>query len=290
LNSQKARALLLSLSSVGLCGLWRERRDYFIQNYAKEARFFIGSTSNSAEMSIHPLDLNSPALSEADRQHLCWQYYNLIYEPAFPVPDETEDPTVWLPLMTGEPPADKPLVNILLATAAADSSTGLDGSLLLGGINFEYYRASRAVLITYLCVKSDVRRNGVAKSLLGWTVEKVHSTYGDVPLFAEAEDPNLQSASTKQIAIARWQVLHRLGFRQIPIRYCQPSLGAGKLSVDNLKFLVFAGGKDTTVNLSALKHFMREFYASLGGELNEANMFHGLTDENVSTLALAEGK
>ena len=268
----------------------RDRRDYLAECYANEARFFIESTSVSAEMFIHPLDLNSPTLSEADRRHLCWQYYALIYKPAFPAVDETEDPTVWLPLMTGEPPTDKPLVNILLATAAADSSAGPDGSLLLGGINFEYYRTSKAVLITYLCVKSGVRRNGIAKSLLEWTVDKVHSAYGDVLLFAEAEDPSLQGASTKQIAVTRWEILHHLGFRKIPVRYRQPSLGAGKHPVDNLKFLVFAGNKSPCVNLFALKQFMREFYASLGGELDEANMFFGLTDENVSTLALVEDK
>jgi GNAT superfamily N-acetyltransferase len=238
-------------------------------------------------MLIRQLDLNSPLISENIRERLCWQFYNSIYRDAFPVTDEAEDPTIWLPLMSGKAPPPKPLVHVVLAVTGADAPEKVEAASLLGGIIFEYFRKSRAALITYLCVRQDMRGRGVARFLLGHAVDCVRVPNGPVPLFAETEDPPLQSdESHRKTAIARLRILDKLGFREIPIHYRQPSLGPGKRPVDSLKFLLLAAADTAGVKVSTLRAFMREFYDSLGVELDEARTFNGLNTEDIPTIAL----
>jgi GNAT superfamily N-acetyltransferase len=243
----------------------------------------------SGIMLIRQLDLNSPLIPENTREQLCWQFYNSIYREAFPVADEAEDPTIWLPLMSGKAPSPKPLLHVVLAATGTDAPKKVEAASLLGGIVFEYFRKSRAALITYLCVRQDVRGRGVARFLLGQAVDCVRAPNGPVPLFAEAEDPRLQSdQSHRKSAIARLRILDKLGFREIPIHYRQPSLGPGKRPVDSLKFLLLVAAETAGVKVSALQAFMREFYDSLGAELDEARTFDGLNTEDVPTIALGK--
>lgn len=239
-------------------------------------------------MLIRLLDLNSPLISAGARQHLCWQFYNSIYRQAFPVMDEAEDPTIWLPLMSGEVPPPKPLLQVLLAVTGPESPEQADAASLLGGIIFEYFRNSKAALITYLCVRPDMRGKGVARFLLGRAVDGVRASNGPVPLFAEAENPCLQSNDCgRKSAIGRMRILDKLGFREIPIHYRQPSLGPGKRAVDNLKFLLLAT-ETTAVEFRVLQAFMHEFYSSLGAALDEARMFDGLHTGAIPTIALGK--
>jgi GNAT superfamily N-acetyltransferase len=240
-------------------------------------------------MSLHTLDLGASTVSPGTRERLCRLYYDLIYRPAFPIADEAEDPTIWLPLMAGEPAWPKSQVHIVVATVGTSRPEEIEAASLVGGIHYEHFRESGAALITYLCVRGDRRRQGVATLLVTDAIADIRRTHGLIPVFAEAEDPDrLADRETRPAACVRLIILGRLGFREIPIRYPQPALGPGKRPVDHLKFLLFAGGQSATLKLSLLRAFMREFYASLDADLDEAAMFGGLTAADVPTLAMGQ--
>lgn len=243
-------------------------------------------------MKLHAIDLRDPTLTAALRERLCWLYYDEIYRAAFPIADEAEDPTIWLPLIADVRAPPSPIVNLVLAIADDRAPQDIDAAALLGGVIFEYFQVSKAALATYLCIKPEMRGHGVAGFLLACALDiiKAQAKGSAVPLFAEAENPMEQvDTAVRASAIRRLPILSRLGFRRLPIKYRQPALGPGKQPLDNLAFLVFTGGKPASVKLSTLRAFMREFYASLGaGEPDEMRMFEGLTGEDVHTLALIE--
>lgn len=239
---------------------------------------------------LNAVDLRDSALTDTLRARLCWLYYEEIYKSAFPIADEAEDPTIWLPLISSVMPTPSPILHLVLAVGDDRAPQEIDAAALFGGIIFEYFRTSKAALATYLCIRPEMRGQGVAKFLISRTVEALrrHGAGAAVPLFAEAEIPAAQAdAASREQARRRLPILSRLGFRKLPIAYRQPALGPGKHPLDNLEFLVFAETDDVTVPASALRAFMREFYASLGaGQPDEVRMFAGLKGEAVPTLKL----
>jgi GNAT superfamily N-acetyltransferase len=240
---------------------------------------------------MRSLDLSAPTLSEDARQRLCWLFYNAIYRQAFPVADETEDPTIWLPLMTATVPPTKPQVHLVLAVTGNGNALDADASSILGGIIYEYYRSSKAALITYLCIAPNMRGKGVARFLVGQAIDDVRRANGPLPVFAEAEDPALlQSVVDGRLADTRLSVLSHLGFREIPIRYRQPALGPAKRPVENLKFLLFTAGRPASIDLSRLVEFMHEFYFSLNAQLDERRMFGGIRGKKIMTIPLGKNR
>jgi GNAT superfamily N-acetyltransferase len=244
-------------------------------------------------MAFRAFELSDPALPDDVRQRVCLQYYDRIYKAAFPIADEAEDPNIWLRLMRERPPAPQPMLRILLATPEGRLPQD-ESSAILAGIHFEFYRNSGAALVTYLCVRPDMRRHGIAAFLLGRAVETMRSDAGSAsaPLFAEAENPDsFSEPSIRGAASRRLAVLSRLGFREIPIRYRQPALAPGKRPVDHLKFLVWSAEGPAGVKLSTLRAFMREFYSALNaGEPDETRMFGGLREGNVQPIVLVRGE
>jgi len=245
-------------------------------------------------MNLHAIDLRDAVLPHELRERLCWLYYEEIYKPAFPIADEAEDPTVWLPLISGVAPLPSPIVHLVLAVSDNCAPQEISAAALLGGIIFEYFRTSKSALATYMCVRPEVRGHGVAKFLLRNALDVIrsHTGGGSVPLFAEAEKPDEQTdAPARALARQRLPILSQLGFRKVPIVYRQPALGPGKHALDNLEFLVFTGGEEASIKLWVLRGFMREFYESLdAGQPDEARMFAGLTGDTVATLALTDHK
>jgi GNAT superfamily N-acetyltransferase len=244
-------------------------------------------------MGFRAFDLSDPALPDDVRERVCWQYYDLIYKDAFPIADEAEDPNIWLRLMRERPAAPQPVLRILLATA--DRCSPLDDpSAVLAGIHFEFYRDSGAALVTYLCVRPDMRGQGIAAFLLGRAVETVRSNTASASaqVFAEAENPDsFAEPSMREAASHRLSVLSRLGFREVPIKYRQPALAPGKRPVDHLKFLIWSAEGSAGVKLSTLRAFMREFYSALhAGEPDEAHIFGGLRGEYIKPIALSRGE
>jgi GNAT superfamily N-acetyltransferase len=139
-------------------------------------------------MKLRAVDLRDPALTGALRERLCWLYYDEIYRAAFPIADEAEDPSIWLPLIADTQPPPLPIVHLVLAVDDAHGPRDIDASALFGGIIFEYFRISKASLATYLCIKPEMRGHGVARFLIARALDIIgaHAPGVAVPLFAEA--------------------------------------------------------------------------------------------------------
>jgi len=241
---------------------------------------------------LHIIHLLNEGLPDAERERLCRLFYDTVYKDAFPIADEAEDPSVWLPLLRRIPPEPSPILHVALAIADDRRPDEVDARSLLGGIVFEYFRRSKAALVTYICVRADVRKRGIGRFLLDYAVDhlRAHSAGVEVPLFAEAEDPDRQEdGASRDIARRRLPVLRKLGFREIPIRYRQPSLGPGKEPLDTLKFLLYAPNGPATIGVSVVREFMREFYEGLdAGHPDEVRMFGSSAPADIQTLELTE--
>ena len=260
------------------------------------ARVFLAKLLESAlpdcpvHMAMRAVDLSDKRLSAASRARLCWRYFEEVYQPAFPVADEAEDPSIWLPLIAHTPRIPHPVMRILIATRPR-AEGGRDGSQILGGAHVEYFRKSKAALITYLCVRPDARGHGVGRFLLDHLLQKTRRLASmTVPVFAEAEDPDRGgSVAFRRTARQRFSILRRLGFRALPIKYRQPALGPGKHPVNNLKLLLFTGGAPIGIEASKVRAFLREFYGSLNaGAPDEARIFGKTARHDLPTFQLGE--
>ena len=130
-------------------------------------------------------------------------------EPAFPIADEAEDPTIWLPLLADKSPHSSLIIHILLATGDGRSPQEIEASSLLGGMIFEYYPVSKTAMATYLSVRPKMRGHGIAKFLLARTLEILGTPAeaSTVPLFAEAENARDQpDEATQDLACRRLRI------------------------------------------------------------------------------------
>lgn len=209
---------------------------------------------------------------EERRRALLVEFYDNVYRPAFPEPNETEGPDTWLRYMTGAPVPKKPDVYVLLACGPADN--------ILGGLIFEFYRTSGCWLATYLCVREANRCQGIARELVRRAHQAMSSAQRtpDVVLFAETEIPRRVPAGTdRDAAIVRLQTLGKLGFRHIPINYWQPALAEGKQAIDTLFLLNYVGDQSTGETASCqsdrVAAFLAEFYVALDAD-REGDVYH----------------
>lgn len=201
----------------------------------------------------------------AERRALCNAFYDEVYRTAFPKPDQSESPEIWLPLMEAPPVPPEPLLRVIVARR-------FDGSMA-GGVVVEYFRNSRAALITYVVTAPQARRKGLARQLLDAAV--IHASAdngGSAPyIFGEVERPEAQQTQEgRTIAKTRLAAISALGGRRLEFDYIQPSLGPGKQPATDLMLVMFSQETECTSLPSAdLRAFIDEFFASLqqkGGE------------------------
>ncbi len=203
-------------------------------------------------------------LPETDRRALCLRLYREIFQSAFPLSAELEDPGVWLDLMSKNPPPPAPRLHVIVC--AADD----EARVLIGGVIGEYYRESRAGLVTYIAVAPDRRRLGVGRQLMNaaLNVLALDAGPGDFPVFAEVEIPE-RAPKTAGGGIDLWarlRAIQRFGFAKTELPYVQPSLAPGKPPVDWLCLAVHrasipAGAE--SISADRLRVFLDEFYRSL---------------------------
>lgn len=207
----------------------------------------------------------------ARRTELVWRFYEQVYRPAFPKDDQAEDPGTWLPLMGDRLPDRFPQIDVVLACDSAEQ--------IRGGVIFEDYRAANAWLTTYLVVKPEAQRRGVATGLMREVAATIVKN-GDpgAILLAESENPErISDTAERQHAQQRLQILSRLGFRHIPIDYVQPPLAAHKHALDDLLLLCYAPESSTKqIAAAQLLAFLREFYFVL--EQPDAPYLRRMTD------------
>lgn len=202
-------------------------------------------------------------IPKPQRRLLCLRLYREVLQPAFPLTAELEDPETWLDLMSRNPPPPAPRLHVIAATD--------EDRVPIGGLVCEYYRESRAGLITYIAVAPDRRRSGVGRQLMEAALKVLgrDADTEDSPVFAEIEDPDRAPSEAAEAGIdlrARLQTLRKLGFAVTQLPYVQPSLAVGKPQVNWLRLAVHRASMPADaeyIPASRIRLFLDEFYRSL---------------------------
>jgi hypothetical protein len=190
-------------------------------------------------------------------ERLCRAFYEQVYRSSFPRVDETEDPSIWLPLMVPDPPALKPRVFLIVVRQPGHDAP------VAGGILFEQYRESGDWLATYIAVHPERRHAGMARRLIDGMVEAIADVSAGAAwhLFAEAEDPTRLPECEQAAGWDRLSTLSALGFRWVQMDYVQPALGPDKHPVHDLLLLCWQPpGTGAAPTPAQLNGFMQEFY------------------------------
>lgn len=103
----------------------------------------------------------------------------------------------------------------------------------------------RMIAAEFACVEESYRGKGLAKMLME------HAKQHDFKwMFGEVEEDN-------QTNLSIWK---KYGFKHIPIKYEQLSLGAGRDPVDNMKLCVYSKGKVKLIPTEDVKEFVWHYY------------------------------
>lgn len=226
------------------------------------------------------MPLSFPALldlrtyRQPDRDALLDQFIAL-YLRTFTDPSEREDPAPWAERLQRDPDEPQPRMHLLVAVRP-----DADGQpRVLAGLAFEYYRASRCGLFTYLTVDPIGQRQGLARALIGRALEILETDAAEFAVrlravFSETEDPNRVDARSGGLSPRdRLRILSRLGARWIDIPYVQPTLVGGSERCRHLLLLVFhhSGTAMDSIEGAAVRDFLHEFYRALDIDRPEAD-------------------
>ena len=187
-----------------------------------------------------------------------------IYDAAFPIASEREDPAEWPARMSDARPANEPWMDLVVLVAG-------DGEAVLGGVAFEYYPQSRCGLLTYIAIDPAARGHGLARPLaeraLAGLRDAAHAHGAALAAaLAEAERPErLDPADPDAVRTARRRlaILARLGARRLQVDYVQPELPGGDGRADHL-MLLRLDHDAAPLDTAALRAFLVEFYRALG--------------------------
>jgi hypothetical protein len=216
----------------------------------------------SDDTAFELIDLRSDITEPATRRALCLNFFEQVYQPAFPRPDETETPDDWLSLINSDPVPPSPVLHVIVARRSSN------GGKILAGILIEYYRQSRAALVTYIAVDPNQRQNGLARRLLRDAIARVTIDNGGVrpPIFAEVERPDAQhNEGERLMAEKRAAIIDALGGRRIQVDYIQPRLGPEKQPVKDLMLVLLIpdGPRIDSLPTETIRAFLVEFFDSL---------------------------
>lgn len=191
-------------------------------------------------------------LAQHERRRLCLAFYKTIYEDAFPLSDEREDPTRWLERMDdGE-----------RGPYGVEIICALRAGVPIAGIVFEWYPLSKVSLLTYLAVHPDERGKGVARRLLDESLAVIRSR-APALILAECEIPErIAAISDRKRAMQRIRTLARLGFNRVAATYVQPALSVEQQPDPGLYLITVLPAGDH-IAADALGRFLREFYGVL---------------------------
>jgi GNAT superfamily N-acetyltransferase len=201
------------------------------------------------------------------------EFYEQVYRAAFPKTDQAETPDIWLPLMEDDRPEGSPGVGLIIA---------YNGEQIVGGALLERYYIADCWLLSYIAVRPEARRQGIAAGLMT-EVNRSLASYEQTGalLLAETEDPAQCLTDHDQIiAETRLRALDALGLRQVMFDYVQPALAPDKQPLHNLLLLCY-DPRQTSPGISAkqLAAFLIDFYTARGQQ-NSAYL-----DDAVSILS-----
>lgn len=198
----------------------------------------------------------------AGRRALCNAFYDEVYRAAFPKPDQSESPEIWLPLLEASPTPPEPLLRVIVARCR-------DGRIA-GGVVVEYFRVSQAALVTYIATAAAARRRGLARRLLDAAIARASADNGGMTpyIFGEVERPEAQQTEEgRQTAETRLAAISGLGGRRLEFDYIQPGLGPGKQPATDLMLVMFSRDDErTSLPAADLRAFIDEFFGSLHQE------------------------
>ena len=98
----------------------------------------------------------------------------------------------------------------------------------------------------FACVEEHYRGKGLAKMLM----KHVEQKYDFKWMFGEIEEYN-------QTNLSIWK---KYGFKHVPIKYQQLSLGDGRDPVDNMKLCVYSKDNSNEISLEDVKQFVWHYY------------------------------
>jgi GNAT superfamily N-acetyltransferase len=106
-------------------------------------------------------------------------------------------------------------------------------------ITADWYPRSEVLLIGYLAVRPDLRRQGLGTRLIGRAASKWIAEERPVLTVAEVEDPRFYTASDTGDPVARLRMYERLGGRIVGVPYFQPQLSDDLERVHHLMLMAF---------------------------------------------------
>lgn len=236
-------------------------------------------------------ELNEPGFIDLGEDYdaaLLDQVYREIYLPAFPIRDEQEDPTIWTPRLL-DANSHPRLCFLIAGEALADPARRRVSGLLVA----EFYAASACVLVSYLAVAADARRQGLAKKLfaeLGRRIDAGRVSRGlpVAAVFAEIHDPQAAAAQADVLdPQARLRVMAGLGGRRIPVEYVQPALGPDQSPAGGLWLIAFPAlaSRPHALTVQRVRDFLVEFYLALDVENPQTHPDFRATFASVDALA-----
>jgi hypothetical protein len=227
------------------------------------------SNSNNKEESNYQIKWILSAMDLAANKALVEEFFQLyVHEDNFP--DENER----------EPPEE---IQARIANGSAEPHTHLL-IYIRENINFkvgagaivEYYPRSSCVLLTYIFVHPDLRKERIATTIIrkdherGFPgmVSKFEAIYGKKvnAAFFESNSPFETSSKTDSIDPAkRLLIFHKLGAKRLDLKYTQPPLYHDKKSVTNLYLCLFPALTESyfVLETNVIMLFLAEFYYSL---------------------------
>lgn len=233
-----------------------------------------------------PEELEFQDLAAQYSEALLSRFYQEVYLPAFPIPDEREELDSWKDQLTIPRPPGAPETRIIIA------GLGLKGGhpTLAGGTIVEYYPGSNLGLLTYLVVDPAFRGRNLSRILVDkqlngadQAAEELAPGRRPYAYLSEMNDPNLpESQKDGQDPHQRWRILSKLGFCILDFPYVQPRLRGRARRYYGLKLLAhehtwsrFQGGGEPTpdqepdhqIRAGTLRNFLEEFYREVEGVL-----------------------
>jgi len=209
--------------------------------------------------------------------------YRELLEPAFP---------------RGELEPAEPLASRLAAPEQPGSlaAVALDGDgELLAGVVADHDRECGVLLISYLAVRPDARRQGVGTYLMREVASRWYE--GTLLTLAEVHDPRPWSARGDNSAVKRLAFFGRLGAVLLRTPFVQPSLHPGAERVGGFLLAALHVDPDVAeeggVSSDLVARFVRRYYASAEGERAEdgelASLLAGIeASETVELLPVGE--
>jgi predicted N-acetyltransferase YhbS len=119
-------------------------------------------------------------------------------------------------------------------------ATAPDGSMV-GGCVFEWYPASRVLLLSYLAVQASYRDQGTGRQLLEAGLGTWNDELRPVLVVTEVEDPRHYHDTEFGDAARRFRFYGGAGARALSVPYFQPALGPGASRVPHLMLMVLGG-------------------------------------------------